>query len=87
MREGVIVVVAGFERGWFGRSLGPESLSILISWWLSRRRKFLKGLGVVGLDTSTSAACFRSCASCGEGFMLPSEARMLVVRCLYSWAN
>lgn len=32
MREGVIVVVAGFERGWFGRKLGPESLSILISW-------------------------------------------------------
>lgn len=83
---GVIVVVAGFERGLFGWRRGPDSPSMLISRRLDRG-KFLKELVVIGLDISTSATCFRSCASCGEGFMLPSGARMLVVRCLYSWAN
>lgn len=60
---------------------------MLISWWIVERGKFSKELVVVGLDIITSATCFRSCASCGDGFMLPSGARMLVVRCLYSWAN
>lgn len=82
----MIVVVAGFERDLFGRGRDPECLSMLINRWLYRG-KFSKELDVIGLEISTSANCFRSCASCGEGFKLPSGARMLVVRCLYSCAN
>lgn len=82
----MIVVVAGFERGSFGRRRGPDSLAMLINTRLGRV-KFLKELVVIGLDISTSATCFRSCASCEEGFKLPSGERMLVVRCLYSCAN